>query len=126
MCTFLKLWKKQVRSVGINRLLRLYWKVFFKLERRQFGHRGERLCLLKKLIKRKLPRRILPSKIWFYAVEKKKIFNPFLFEDDEKYIETLMLWKKREMKNFIAKHPILLVKGYRHEKVCEYKRPLRV
>ena len=58
--------------------------------------------------------------------KKKKIFNPFLFEDDEKYIETLMLWKKREMKKFIEKHPILLVKGYRHEKVCKYKRPLRV
>ena len=126
MCSFLKVWKKQVRLAGLNRLLRLYWKVFFNLERRHFGHRCERLCLLKKLIKRKLPRRIIPSKVWFYAAEKKKIFNPFLFEDDEKYIETLMIWKKREMKKFIEKHPILLVKGYRHEKVCEYKRPLRV
>ena len=58
--------------------------------------------------------------------KKKIFFNPFLFEDDEKYIETLMIWKKREMKKFIEKHPILLVKGYRHKKVCEYKRPLRV
>ena len=80
MCTFLKLWKKQVRSVGINRLLRLYWKVFFKLERRQFGHRGERLFLLKKLIKRKLPRRILPSKVWFYAVEKKRFLTLFFLK----------------------------------------------
>ena len=80
-----------MRLAGLNRLLRLYWKVFFNLERRHFGHRCVRLCFLKELIKRKLPRRIMPSKVWFYAVEKKKIFNPFLFEDDEKYIETLML-----------------------------------
>ena len=57
---------------------------------------------------------------------KKGIFNPFLFEDDEKYIETLMLWKEREMKKFIEKHPILLAKGYRHEKIAEYKRLIRV
>ena len=126
MCSLLKAWKKQVRLSSLGCLLRLYWKVFYNEERRHFGHRCERLCLLKRLIKRKLPKRVIPSKVWFYAVEKKGIFNPFLFEDDEKYIETLMLWKKREMKKFIEKHPILLVKGYRHEKVCEYKRPLRV
>ena len=80
MCSFLKVWKKQVRSAGLNRLLPLYWKVFFNLERRHFGHRCERLCLLKKLIKRKLPRRIIPSKVWFYAVEKKTFLTRFFLK----------------------------------------------
>ena len=126
MCSFLKAWKKQVRSSSLGRLLRLYWKVFYNEERRHFGHRCERLCLLKRLIKRNLPIGIIPSKVWFYGVEKKEIFNPFLFEDDEKYIEILMIWKEREMEKFIEKHPILLAKGYRHEKIPGYKRPIRV
>ena len=119
MCILLKAWKKQVRSSSLGRLLRLYWKVFFNEERRHLGHRCERLCLLKRLIKKKLPKRILPSKVCFYGVEKKGIFNPFFFEDDEKYFETLMLWKEREMKKFIEEHPILLAKGYRLEKIPE-------
>ena len=54
MCSLLKAWKKQVRSSTLGRLLRLYWKVFFNLERRHFGHRCDRLCLLKRLIKKKI------------------------------------------------------------------------
>ena len=94
MCSLLKAWKKQVRSSTLGRLLRLYWKVFFNLERRHFGHRCDRLCLLKRLIKKRLPKRILPWKVWFYGVEKKEIFNPFHFED-EKYFETMILWRER-------------------------------
>ena len=104
--------------------MREYWKVFFRIE--AIGcHRGEQLVFLKKLIKTKLPRRILPSKVWFYGLEKCKIFNPMLFKDSEKYLETLILWKEREMKKFIEAHPVLLVKGYRHKKLCSYKKPLR-
>ena len=83
MCSLLKAWKKQVRSSTLGRLLRPYWKVFFNLERRHFGHRCDRLCLLKRLIK-----------VWFYGVEKNEIFNPFHFED-EKYFETMILWRER-------------------------------
>ena len=59
MCSLLKAWKKQVRSSTLGRLLRLYRKVFNQ-ERRHLGHRCERLCLLKRLIKKKLPKHILP------------------------------------------------------------------
>ena len=99
-------------------------KSFFNEERRHLGHRCERLCLLKRLIKQKLPKRILPWKVWFYGVEK-IFFNPFHFKD-EKYFETMILWKEREMKKFIEDNPILLAKGYRHEKIPEYRRPIRV
>ena len=99
---------------------------FFNEERRSLGRRAERLCFLKQLIKKKLPRRILPWKVWFFAVEQKEIFNPFEFSDDEKYLETLIIWKEREMKKFTEDNPRLLVKGYRHEKICGYKRPIRV
>ena len=68
----------------------------------------------------------MPYKVWLFAVEQKEIFNPFLFIDDENYLETLIIWKKREIKKFIADNPRLSVKGYRHEKVCEYRRPIRV
>ena len=125
MSSLLRAWKKQVRSSSLGRLLRLYWKVFFNEERRHFGHRCERLFLLKRLIKKRLPKRILPSKVWFYGVEKEGIFDPFHFED-EKYFETMIIWKEREMKKFIEDHPSLLAKGYRHKKIPGYKRPIRV
>ena len=100
-------------------------KFFFRIE--AIGcHRGEQLVFLKKLIKKKLQHRILPSKVWFYGLEKCKICNPMLFKDSEKYLETLILRKEREMKKFIEAQPVLLVKGYRHKKVCSYKKPLRL
>ena len=106
--------------------MRIYWKVFFNEERRRIGRRAERLCFLKQLIKKKLPKRIIPFKVWFFTVEQKEICNPFELVDDEKYLETLIIWKKREMKKFINDNPRLLIKGYRHEKICEYRRPIRV
>ena len=121
----LKIWKKQVRSSTLDRAMREYWKAFFRIE--SIGcHRGEQLVFLKKLIKKKLPRRIVPSKVWFYDVEKVNMFNPLLFRDSEKYLETLMLWREREMKKFIQDNPRLLIKGYKHKKVPGYKKPLRV
>ena len=125
MCRMLKIWKKQVLTSTLPRAMREYWKVFHRLE--SIGcHRGEQLVFLKKLIKKKLPRQILPSKVWFYAVEKITMFNPLLFHDSKKYLETLMLWRVREMKKFIQDNPRLLIKGYRHKKVAAYKKPLRV
>ena len=81
---------------------------------------------MKKIIKKKLPRRIVPSKVWFYAVEKIHMFNPLLFVDSEECLETLMLWREPEMKKFIQDNPRLLIKSYRHKKVFAYKKPLRV
>ena len=88
MNSLLKVWKKQVKSSSLVRILQIYWKVFFNEERRTIGRGAERLCFLKQLIKKKLPKRIIPFKVWFYGVEQKEIFNPFEFVDDEKYLET--------------------------------------
>ena len=126
MNSLLKVWKKQVKSSSLVRILRIYWKVFFNEERRTIACRAERLCFLKQLIKKKLPKRIIPFKVWFFGVEQKEIFNPFLFVDDEKYLETLIIWKKREMKKVISDNPRLSIKGYRHEKIYKYRRTLRV
>ena len=77
---------------------------------------GKKGCVfLKKLIKKKLPKRIIPSKAWFFGVERERIFNPMEFDDVEKYFETLMIWKEREMKTFVERHPRLLIKGHRHK-----------
>ena len=43
MDSLLKVWKKQVRSSTLGRILQIYWKVFFNEERRSLGHRAERL-----------------------------------------------------------------------------------
>ena len=52
MNSLLKVWKKQVKSSNLVRILRIYWKVFFNEERRTIGRRAERLCFLKQLIKK--------------------------------------------------------------------------
>ena len=125
MCRLLKIWKKEIRTSTLPRAMREYWKVFFRIK--SIGcHRGEQLLFLKKLIKKKFPKRIIPSKVWFFAVEKVNMFKPTLFKDSEKYLETLMIWREREMKKFIQDNPRLLIKGYRHKKVVAYKKPLRV
>ena len=125
MCQLLRIWKKQVRTSTLPRIMREYWKVYHKME--QIGHQGgEQLVFLKKLIKKKLPKRIVPSKVWFYAVEKIHMFNPLQFVDSEKYLETLMLWREREMKKFIEQNSRILIKQHRHKKVPSYKRPIRV
>ena len=106
--------------------MRIYWKVFFNEEERFIGRRWERLVFLQQIIKKKLPRKILSSKVWFFGVEKKEIFNPFEFIDDEKYLETLRIWKERKLLDFIEKNPSLSIRGYRHEKNFSYKRPIRL
>ena len=106
-------------------MMKQFWKVYHRIE--QTGcHRGKQLDFLKKLIKKKLPKRIVPSKVWFYGVEKCSIFNPLVFDDEEKYFETLILWREREMKKFIEQNPRILIKQHRHKKVPSYKRPIRV
>ena len=52
MNSLLKVWKKQVKSSSLVRILRIYWKVIFNEERRRIGRRAERLCFLKQLIKK--------------------------------------------------------------------------
>ena len=116
MCRLLRLWKKQIRTSTLLRMMKQFWKIYHRME--QIGHhRGEQLVFLKKLIKKKLPKRIVPSKVWFFAVEEIHMFNPLLFIDGEKYLETLILWREREMKKFIEQYPRILIKQHRHKKV---------
>ena len=127
MCYLLKVWKKQVRTSTLGRIMRQFWKIYHRTEQLLvLGHREERLFFFKRIIKKKLPKRIIPSKVWFYGVEKDGIFNPFNFVDNEKYLETLLIWREREMKKYIEENPRLSIKGYRHKKVPGYKRPIRV
>ena len=121
--SLLQAWKKQVIQSPVVRVMRIYWKVFFNEEHYTIGYRWERLVFLKKNLKKKLPRKHFPLKIWVWCVQKKEMFNPFAFVDDEKYLETLRLWKERKMKKFLSRHYI--PKGYRHEKIYTYKRPIR-
>ena len=118
-CCFLHAWKKQVFKSPLVRVMRIYWSVFFREEQRRIGYRYERLYFLKKLLKKRLPKSIVPLKVWLYAVEKHGMLNPFSFTDDEWYIESLRLWREREMKAFIDENPGLRPK--RHEKICKYK-----
>ena len=111
--SLLKAWKKQVLQSPLVRIMRIYWKVFFREEHITIGYRWERLAFLERLLKKKLSKKYFPLKVWLFCVEKKEMFNPFTFVDDEKYIETLRL-----QENYI---PI----GYRHKKVCSYKKPIR-
>ena len=116
---FLHAWKKQVLKSPLFRVMRIFWLVFFGEEQRRIGYRYERLYFLKKIIKNRLPKWIVPYKVWLFAVERHGMFNPFSFTDDEWYIESLRTWREREMKKFIDENPALRPK--RHEKICKYK-----
>ena len=125
MCSLSKLWERQVRTSTLGRMMKQFWKVHHKIE--QIGnHRGEQLVFFKKTYKKKSPKRIVPSKVWLYGVERCNIFNPLVFDDEEKYFETLILWREREMEKFIEQNPRILIKQHRHKKVPSYKRPIRV
>ena len=123
-CCFLHAWKKQVRKSPLVRVMRIYWSVFFREEQRRIGYRYERLYFIKKIIKKRLPKWIVPYKVWFFAVETYGMLNPFQFTDDENFLESLRLWKKREMKAFIDENPKL--RPHRHEKIWKYRETLRV
>ena len=124
VCCFLQTWKKQVYKSPLVRVMRIYWPVFYRNEQRRIGYRYERLYFTKKIIKKRLPKWIIPYKVWFFAVETYGMLNPFLFSDDEHYVESLRLWKERDMKAFIDENPRL--RPHRHEKICKYRKTLRV
>ena len=124
VCCFLHTWKKQVFKSPLVRVMRIYWSVFYREEQRRIGYRYERLYFIKKIIKKRLPKWIVPYKVWFFAVETYGMLNPFRFTDDEHYVESLRLWKESEMKAFIDENPRL--RPHRHEKICKYRKTLRV
>ena len=88
-CCFLHAWKKQVKKSPLVRVMRIYWSVFFREEQRRIGYRYERLYFRKEIIKKRLPKWILPYKVWFFAVDTYGMLNPFQFTDDEHYLESL-------------------------------------
>ena len=116
-------WKKQVRQSPLVRIMRIYWKVFYNEEHYTIGRRWERIAFLERILKKRWPRRHFPIKIWFYCVKRRGMFDPFVYVDDEKYLETLFLWKKDKMAEFLEKYPQAV--GYRHEKVYRFKKPIR-
>ena len=69
-CCFLHAWKKQVQKSPLVRVLRIYWSVFFREEQRRIGYRYERLYFIKKIIKKRLPKWILPYKICFSLLKR--------------------------------------------------------
>ena len=90
----LQAWKKQVRQSPLVRVMRIYWKIFYNEEHLTIGYRWERILFLERILKKKLSKKYFPIKIWLYCIKRRKMFNPFNFVDDEKYLETLRLWKE--------------------------------
>ena len=89
--------------------------------------RDEQLVLLKNIIKKRLPKRVLPSKVWFFAVTLQKVYlNPLVFTDTERFFESLQFWKDRKLKRFLEMHPGLSRKQIRHKKVPAYNTPMRL
>ena len=113
-------WKKQVFKSPLVRVLRFFYAATMSIEPVDIGWKSERIYFLKKLIKKRLPRRIVPFKIWIFAVEEHGMLNPFSFTDDEEYIETLIRWTKNDMKDFILENP-RCKNQKRHKKIYKYK-----
>ena len=121
--SLIQAWKKQVRQSPLVRIMRIYWKVFYNEEHYTIGRRWERIAFLERILKKRWPKKLFPMKIWFYCVKRRGMFDPFEFIDDEKYLETLRLWKEHKLAKFLDKYP--QAKGYRHIKVYRYKKSMR-
>ena len=66
-------WAREINESSLYKVMRAYWRTFYATN----YYRDELLCYMKKFVKKRLPKRILPPKVWFFGVEKKKIrFNP--------------------------------------------------
>ena len=116
-------WMVIVKKATLFDQIRAYFFAVQKKEPFFIAKRNNRIFFVKRQIKKKLPRHILPSKLFFYLVEKYGFFNPFYEQiDEEKYFEVIKKWRLTEMKNFFKEHPLPV----RHEKIVIYKRkPLR-
>ena len=90
-------------------------------------YRWEILECMKKNIRKRLTKTFFPLKVWLHGVEKKKIrFNPRAYDENEKFFEQLLIWKKVNLKKYLTKYPQLTLKAKRHKKVCEYRKPIGV
>ena len=110
-------WRKEIEEADLYKVMKAYWHVFHG----SGLYRDEQLFLLQRNIKKRLQKRILSSKVWFFEVTKKKIqFNPRAYEGKEK----LLIRKDKKLKKYLIKYPQLTRKAKRHKKVPEYLRPL--
>ena len=69
-----KYWKKQMKKTTLHIILKSYWKIYWEQNIEGF-RRDKRLFFLKKLIEKRLPKRLLPSKVWFFGVTQKKFVS---------------------------------------------------
>ena len=125
LCQFRVLsdWVEVVKKSTLFDQIRYYYYAVTRKEPFFISKRPERICYLKKQIKKKLPKHILKPKLFFYLVETYYFFNP-LHEriDEEQYFEIIIRWRKTKMKKFFQERPL----PRRHKKVIIYKRkPLR-
>ena len=121
--TVVRDWVAEVKKSTLFDQIRYYFYAVKRMEPFFILRRHERIYWIKKQIKKKLPRRILAPKLFFYLVEKYGFFNP-LYEkiDKEQYFEVILRWRQKEMKKFFKEHPLPI----RHKKIIIYKRkPLR-
>ena len=92
----LKCWKKQMKDATLHTVLKAYWKIYWNRNIESF-RRDEQQFFLKKIIQKRLPKRILPAKVWFFGVTQDKIrFNPWAYEESKRLFEQLMIWKKKK------------------------------
>ena len=61
-------WRTEIEEADLFKVMQTYWRVFHGRNL----YRNEQIFLLQRNIKKRLPKRILPSRIWFYGVTKKK------------------------------------------------------
>ena len=118
--TALRRWTKSVAKSTLYDLMRYFYAAVRNLEQIYIPVKYDRIFLLKKLIKKKQPKHILSSRLYFYCVEKYGMFYPFYKEiDTERYFELMKTWRKDgNMKKILNENP-----GYRrrHKKIYKYK-----
>ena len=70
--SFLKIWKRQVKSSPIVRIMRIYWQVFYNEEQRSLARRWERLCFLENIIKKDYQEKLFRQKYGFLRLKRKE------------------------------------------------------
>ena len=116
--TVVREWVAEVKKATLFDQIRYYFFAVKNMEPFFIAKKYDRIYWVKKQINKKLPRRILAPKLFFYLVEKYGFFNP-LYEkiDEEQYFEIILKWRQKEMKKFFKEHPLPI----RHKKIYKYK-----
>ena len=77
--TALRRWTKSVAKSTLYDLMRYFYAAVRNLEQIYIPVKYDRTFLLKKLIKKKQPKHILSSRLYFYCVEKYEPMRYFYF-----------------------------------------------